>query len=68
MIKAAPRGARDKLVQAKNEGIETVKVVKTITAAVSADMVTEAGAGGKILKIIERKNSDGKKGKGKKTS
>lgn len=68
MIKAAPQGARDKLVQAKNEGIETVKVVKTITAAVSADMVTEAGAGGKILKIIERKNSDGKKGKGKKTS
>lgn len=52
IIKICPDGAKQKLVDAKAEGIDTVKLVKKISRAVSCDLVTEAGAGGKILNTI----------------
>lgn len=53
VIQMAPEGAKAKLEDAKANGIDSVKVVRKINSAVSADMVTEAGAGGKILNLIE---------------
>lgn len=52
--KIIPEAALPKIKQALDEGVETVKVVSAIKDAVSCDMVTEAGAGGKILSMIER--------------
>lgn len=46
--------AKVKLNKAKTEGIETVKLVKAIKEAISCDLVTEAGAGGKVLEMIEK--------------
>lgn len=60
VMKMAPDGAKQKLVDAQAEGVETVKIVSKINRAVSCDLVTEAGAGGKILNIIGG-NSDGQK-------
>ncbi len=52
VIDIAPDGAKQKLVDAQAEGVEIVRVVNQINKAVSCDLVTEAGAGGKILNII----------------
>jgi len=49
-----PEASRLKLEKAKNEGIETVRYVSVIENAVSCDLVTEAGAGGKVLEMIEK--------------
>lgn len=57
VISGAPESVRPKLVEAKEEGIDSVKVVRVIKSAVSCDLVTEAGAGGAILSIIETKRS-----------
>lgn len=43
-----------KLQQAQSEGIDVIRVVSQLTEAVSCDLVTEAGAGGRILKLLER--------------
>lgn len=51
-IKAAPEGAKVKLEEAKANGIDSVKVVSSINSAVSCDLVTNAGAGGKVLNVI----------------
>lgn len=59
VISLAPQGARQKLLDAQAEGIETVKLVSQINRAVSCDLVTEAGAGGKILNVIG--GADGQK-------
>lgn len=48
-----PKSAQHKLVQAKEQGIDRIRVVSRITDAMSCDLVTEAGAGGKIVKLIE---------------
>lgn len=61
VLKDAPASAKPKLVEAKNHGIESVKVVRQIKSAVSCDLVTEAGAGGKIINFIEGGNHNGKK-------
>lgn len=53
VIGFAPDGAKPKLIEAKEQGIESVRVVREITRAISCDLVTEAGAGGKILKLIQ---------------
>lgn len=53
LMKSAPASARPKLVEAKENGIESVKVVREIKSAISCDLVTEAGAGGKIINTIE---------------
>jgi hypothetical protein len=52
--KTAPKGAQLKLDDAKQSGIDTLKVVSKIDNAFSCDLVTEAGAGGKVLSFIER--------------
>lgn len=46
-----------KLNQAKAEGIEQIRFVSTINEAVSCDLVTEAGAGGKVLDMIEKEKA-----------
>lgn len=56
-----PESAKLKLLKAKAEGIETIKLVTKLDAAVSCDLVTEAGAGGMILEMIEGEKSMGKK-------
>jgi len=48
-----PDGAKLKLQKALEAGIETVKLVSNISDAVSCDLVTEAGAGGKVLTMVE---------------
>jgi hypothetical protein len=53
VMESAPQSAKVKLVKAKEQGIERVRYVSTITEAVSCDLVTEAGAGGRILSMIE---------------
>ena len=65
VIEMAPAGAQGKLAEAKAEGIDTVKVVSQINHAVSCDLVTEAGAGGKVLNSIE---GDQENGENKKTA
>lgn len=45
--------ARQKLEEAIREGLEEVKIVRTIDSAVSCDLVTEAGAKGKVLSLLE---------------
>ena len=53
LISTCPKSVIPKLNEAKEYGIETVLVVSKITDAVSTDLVTEAGAGGKVNSIIE---------------
>lgn len=48
-----PKYAEPKLDKAANEGITNVRLVKSITEATSVDLVTEAGAGGRIVTILE---------------
>lgn len=48
-----PQSALIKLQKAKELGNETVKIVSVIAEATSCDLVTEAGAGGKILQLLE---------------
>ena len=62
VIASAPDGAKEKLTQAKDQGIDTVKVVQQITRGTSCDLVTEAGAGGKILNIIGDEDGEEKAG------
>lgn len=42
-----------KLLEAKNQGITEINVVSELTEATSVDLVTKAGAGGRILKMLE---------------
>lgn len=48
-----PDSAMPKLIEAKNKGLEQVRVVTAIDDARSCDLVTEAGAGGQISNFIE---------------
>lgn len=48
-----PAGARPKVLKAQEEGLSQVRVVHAITDAVSTDLVTEPGARGKVLELIE---------------
>lgn len=56
-----PQSAIPKLQKAKDEGIESVRVVNIIESAVSCDLVTEAGAGGAILQLLEEEKTMSKK-------
>jgi hypothetical protein len=49
-----PKDALAKLQKAQAEGIDEIRPVSALTDAVSVDLVTEAGAGGKILTMMER--------------
>ncbi len=51
----------DKLIEAKNNGVTEINVVTALTAAKSVDLVTQAGAGGKILKMLEMEKKMAKK-------
>lgn len=52
-----PPSAVVKLQKAQSEGIENARVVNVIESAVSCDLVTEAGAGGKILQLLEEEKT-----------
>lgn len=60
---SVPESARLKLNKAKDEGIDKIKVVSSITDAISCDLVTEAGAGGKVMEMIEKEKKMAKKAK-----
>lgn len=49
-----PESAMVKLQSAVSQGLGSVRVVNLITDAISCDLVTEAGAGGKVLSMIEQ--------------
>lgn len=49
-----PESCLMKIQQAKEKGIETIKPVTVMESAISCDLVTEAGAGGAILKLMEQ--------------
>lgn len=57
VIASAPEACVPKLNEAKEKGVTTVRVVTQIDDAVSTDLVTEAGAGGKFLKLLEEAKS-----------
>lgn len=52
-----PESAKVKLSKAISEGLTEVKVVNRLDSAVSCDLVTEAGAGGKVLAMLEQEKS-----------
>jgi hypothetical protein len=53
-----PSGAKPKLMQALKQGITTVRVVRAIGDAVSTDLVTEPGARGKVLEMLETERNE----------
>lgn len=56
-----PEGAKVKFAKAVEEGLSEVKVVTRLDSAVSCDLVTEAGAGGKVLAMLEQEKKMEKK-------
>lgn len=56
-----PDAVKPKLLKAQAAGVDQVKVVTKLEAAVSCDLVTEAGAGGMILEMLEGEKNMGKK-------
>jgi hypothetical protein len=64
MLEDTPESIKPKLLDAKSKGITNIRLVSAITSAVSCDLVTSAGAGGKVLQILEANTMDPKK-KGK---
>lgn len=56
-----PPSVLPKLQKALSEGIQTIRPVTALKDAVSVDLVTEAGAGGKIIRMLEQEKSRMKK-------
>lgn len=54
VLSDAPEACKPKVLEAKQNGIKTVRLVNIINEAVSCDLVTSAGAGGKVLSFLER--------------
>lgn len=54
LLKIAPIATHEKIMKAQEQGIEQARITKKITDAISCDLVTQAGAGGKILNLIEK--------------
>lgn len=50
-----PHDCMPKILLAEKEGVETVNVVSILKDAISCDLVTEAGAGGKVIGFLEKK-------------
>jgi hypothetical protein len=48
-----PESCKPKLMKAREQGMQGVKVVSSIHDAISCDLVTEPGAKGKVLEILE---------------
>lgn len=67
-----PEACKPKLVEALSKGITMIRPVQEIESAVSCDLVTTAGAGGMINRLLEGgkmpKKEEGKKEEGKKES
>jgi hypothetical protein len=61
-----PASVLPKLQNAQSQGIPLIRVVTQLKDAVSCDLVTEAGAGGKILQMIEQRKNPMKKHEAKK--
>lgn len=57
-----PSSAKPKLMKAKEQGLTEVRVVSAIRDAVSTDLVTEPGAKGKVLEMLEKEKAMGKNG------
>lgn len=55
-----PDSCKPKLMKARENGMETVKVVSAIRDAVSCDLVTEPGARGAIIEILESETPEEK--------
>lgn len=55
-----PSSAMEKINQAVSMGIQSVQAVTNIADVFSVDLVTEAGAGGKILALVESSKGKGK--------
>lgn len=53
-----PEGAKPKLLKALNDGVSSIRIVKQIEDAVSADLVTSPGARGRILDFIEQEKKN----------
>lgn len=53
VMSEAPEACKAKLQEAIDQGIDKVMFVTEISNAKSTDLVTEAGAGGKIIKLME---------------
>lgn len=65
LTRGIPEGAMAKITEARSQGIDKLVYVSKFNEAVSCDLVTEAGAGGKILSLIESaKASEGGPGSG----
>lgn len=47
-----PESCRAKVLEAQAQGLTQVRVVQKITEAISCDLVTQAGAGGRIIQAI----------------
>lgn len=56
-----PESCKPKLMRAREDGMNSVKLVTSIKDAVSCDLVTEPGAKGKILEILESERATMKK-------
>ena len=61
VLASAPKESQAKLLEAKEKGIEKVRYVLSFSDAVSADLVTEAGAGGTINQMLEGEKAMSKK-------
>jgi hypothetical protein len=55
--------AKPKLQDAIEKGVDTIRVVNQIQSVVSADLVTEPGAGGRVLAILESEKGNEMKNK-----
>lgn len=67
VLDAAPKEAKAKVQEAIELGNETIRVVTEITDCVSCDLVTEAGAGGRVLKLLEEEKMKRNKKNAKRT-
>lgn len=69
LAKEIPASARLKIDEAVKNGAESIKYVSSINSAVSCDLVTTAGAGGKVLNLLEgdmeKENQEGGIGSGR---
>lgn len=53
-----PESCMPKIQEAMNRGVSMVRPVRRMTSATSCDLVTEAGAGGKIAQLLERERGN----------
>lgn len=52
-----PKYALPKLQQAAQKGVSSIKLVNQLNEAMSCDLVTRAGAGGRVLEMLEKEKN-----------